>query len=147
MKNLEKILELMEEEFTEEEKKVLSYYEENPIPREEIKAAYQEYKDAKKNYIPKPETENNKKGSNSKLFFILLAAFLIAVLGILLGIIVSKWCFLILVLTPILIVGAFLSKGKKTAEPSLDLGKEKLDKAKEEIKRLLRIQGDEIEEA
>ena len=132
--------------FTEEEKKVLSYYEENPIPREEIKAAYQEYKDAKKNYIPKPETENNKKGSNSKLFFILLAA-AFAVLGILLGIIVSKWCFFILVLTPILIVGAFLSKGKKTAEPSLDLGKEKPDKAKEEIKRLLRIQGDEIEEA
>lgn len=132
--------------FTEEEKKVLSYYEENPIPREEIKAAYQEYKDAKKNYIPKPETENNKKGSNSKLFFILLAV-AFAVLGILLGIIVSKWFFLILGLTLISIVGAFLSKGKKTAEPSLDLDKEKLDKAKEEIKKLLRIQGDDIEEA
>lgn len=132
--------------FTEEEKKVLSDYEENPIPREEIKAAYQEYKDAKKNYIPKPETENNKKRSNSKLFFILLAV-AFAVLGILLGIIVSKWCFFILVLALLSIVGAFLSKGKKTAEPSLDLDKEKLDKAKEEIKRLLRIQGDDIEEA
>ncbi len=133
--------------FTEEDKIVLDRYSKKPVNRDEIKTAYLEYKEAKRNYIPKTEPVIEKKGNHSKLFPVfLISAVLVAVLAVFLSIFVSKWCFFVLLLVPAFLAVAFLTKKKKTIEPSVDPEQEKLEKAKEEIKSLLGIQGNDIEE-
>ena len=133
---------------SDEEEEILKRFSLHPINRDEAKNAYANYKEAKKEY--EADSKNAPAGKKSLpasliVFLALSLATLLA--GIFLGLLLSKWCYLLLLPAVVFAVRGFLKKEKEGDQTIPNKEKEVFAKQTAVMKKILGIQGDDVEEA